>query len=69
LVFLDPPYDFAHYPLALAAAAACIKPTGQIYLEAAKAWSADELGALGLRVARHLKAGAVHAHLLQPAAA
>jgi len=68
LVFLDPPYDFAHYPLALAAAAACIKPTGQIYLEAAKAWGADELGAWGLRVARHLKAGAVHAHLLQPAA-
>jgi 16S rRNA (guanine(966)-N(2))-methyltransferase RsmD len=68
LVFIDPPYDFAHYPLALAAAAVCIKPTGQIYLEAAKAWSDEELGAWGLRVARHLKAGAVHAHLLQPAA-
>jgi len=68
LVFLDPPYDFAHYPLALAAAAACIKPTGHIYLEAAKAWSAEDVSAWGLRVARHLKAGAVHAHLLQPAA-
>ena len=68
LVFLDPPYDFAHYPLALAATAACIKPTGQIYLEAAKAWSAQDVSAWGLRVVRHLKAGAVHAHLLQPAA-
>ena len=68
LVFLDPPYDFAHYPLALAVAAACIKPTGQIYLEAAKAWSAQDVSAWGLRVVRHLKAGAVHAHLLQPAA-
>lgn len=68
LVFLDPPYDFAHYPLALASAAACIKPTGQIYLEAAKAWSAEDMSAWGLWLARHFKAGAVHAHLLQPAA-
>jgi 16S rRNA (guanine966-N2)-methyltransferase len=68
LVFLDPPYDFPQYPMALAAAAACIKPSGQIYLEAAKAWGADDVSAWGLRVVKHLKAGAVHAHLLQPAA-
>jgi 16S rRNA (guanine(966)-N(2))-methyltransferase RsmD len=68
LVLVDPPYDFPHYQLALAAAAACLKPTGQIYLEAAKAWSEQELSVFGLRLARHLKAGAVHAHLLQPAA-
>ena len=68
LVFLDPPYDFPQYPMALAAAAACIKPSGQIYLEAAKAWGAEDVSAWGLRIVKHLKAGAVHAHLLQPAA-
>lgn len=68
LVFLDPPYDFPQYPMALAAAAACIKPSGQIYLEAAKAWGDEDVGAWGLRVVKHLKAGAVHAHLLQPGA-
>ena len=40
----------------------------QIYLEAAKAWGDDDVSAWGLRVVKHLKAGAVHAHLLQPAA-
>ena len=68
VVFLDPPYDFPQYPMALSAAAACIKPFGQIYLEAAKAWRDEDVSALGLRVVKHLKAGAVHAHLLQPAA-
>jgi 16S rRNA G966 N2-methylase RsmD len=68
LVFLDPPYDFAQYPMALAAAAVCIKLSGQIYLEAAKAWGDEDVSAWGLRVVKHLKAGAVHAHLLQPAA-
>ena len=68
VVFLDPPYDFPQYPLALAAAAACLKPSGQIYLEAAKAWGDADVSAFGLCVSKHLKAGAVHAHLLLPAA-
>jgi 16S rRNA (guanine966-N2)-methyltransferase len=68
LVFLDPPYDFPQYPMALSAAAACIKPSGQIYLEAAKAWRDDDVQTWGLHVVKHLKAGAVHAHLLQPTA-
>ncbi len=68
LVLLDPPYNFPHYPIALSAALACLKPTGHVYLEAAKAWTEQDLSALGLRLTRHLKAGAVHAHLLQPAA-
>jgi hypothetical protein len=38
---------------------------GWIYLEAPVAWPAEALGALGLHSERHLKAGAVHAHLLQ----
>jgi hypothetical protein len=52
----------------LAAAQACIKPSGWVYLEAGKAWAEAELLALGWTLKRHLKAGAVHAHLLQRAA-
>jgi 16S rRNA (guanine(966)-N(2))-methyltransferase RsmD len=68
LVFLDPPYDFAHYDSALQSALACVKSSGFVYLESAKAWPEDRLLAAGWRLHRHLKAGAVHAHLLQPAA-
>jgi len=38
---------------------------GWVYLEAPVAWTAEALAALGLQCERHLKAGAVHAHLLQ----
>jgi len=38
---------------------------GWIYLEAPVQWPAEALAALGLQCERHLKAGAVHAHLLQ----
>jgi hypothetical protein len=41
---------------------------GLIYLEAPNAWADDELAPYGLVLARHLKAGAVHAHLLRRAA-
>ena len=68
LVFLDPPYDFPQYDRMLAAAKACIKDSGHVYLEAGKAWSEVDLAALGWRLQKHLKAGAVHAHLLQTAA-
>ncbi|MCX7268926.1 MAG: 16S rRNA (guanine(966)-N(2))-methyltransferase RsmD [Betaproteobacteria bacterium] len=68
LVFLDPPYDFPHYDSALQSARACLKPGGFVYLESAKAWPADTLLVAGWHLHRHLKAGAVHAHLLQPAA-
>ncbi len=40
-------------------------PTASVYLEAARRWADDELAALGLTLYRHLKAGVVHAHLLQ----
>ena len=40
-------------------------PGGAIYLEAPRRWSDEELAPLGLSVFRHLKAGAVHAHLLR----
>ena len=42
---------------------------GWVYLEAPRAWTEDELAPLGLRLHRHLKAGAVHAHLLRAATA
>ena len=66
LVLIDPPFanEEAFAP-ALAAAAACLAERGLIYLEAPRAWADAELAPWGLAVHRHLKAGAVHAHLLR----
>ncbi len=71
LVFLDPPFDQAAlFAPALQAAARALAPGGLVYLEAPRTWQdATELAALGLAPHRHLKAGAVHAHLLGLAAA
>jgi 16S rRNA (guanine(966)-N(2))-methyltransferase RsmD len=67
-VFLDPPFDNTTiYTGALSAAARAVRPGGVIYLEAARRWNDAEFAALGLAVFRHLKAGAVHAHLLRRA--
>ena len=44
-----------------------LRPGGVVYLEAARAWGDEELAPFGLSVYRHLKAGAVHAHLLRAA--
>ena len=68
LVLIDPPFDGPLFEPALQAAAHAVAPGGFIYLEAPRAWAAEELAPLGLAVHRHLKAGAVHAHLLQRAA-
>lgn len=64
LVLLDPPFDSALFLPALQAAVQALKPQGYIYLEAPTAWDAAALTPLGLALHRHLKAGAVHAHLL-----
>jgi 16S rRNA (guanine966-N2)-methyltransferase len=64
LVFLDPPFDAGLYETALAAAAAVLADNGLIYLEARAAWDDAKLATYGLALRRHLKAGAVHAHLL-----
>lgn len=65
LAFIDPPFgDDALFAPALRAAAAALAPQGFIYLEAASAWGEAELAPLGLALHRHLRAGAVHAHLL-----
>lgn len=68
LIFLDPPFDAALFDAALQAAARAVAPGGYIYLEAPSAWGDEQLTPLGLTLYRHLKAGAVHAHLLQPLA-
>ncbi|MEN9538375.1 MAG: Ribosomal small subunit methyltransferase [Pseudomonadota bacterium] len=65
LVFLDPPFDGPWFEPALRAAQAAVREGGWVYLEAPRAWAESELAALGLSLRRHLKAGQVHAHLLQ----
>ena len=67
LVFVDPPFDAQLFEPALRAAAAAVAPSGWVYLEAPVAWTDASLAPFGLCVHRHLKAGAVHAHLLRHA--
>ena len=69
LVLLDPPFDSDLFTPALQAAAQAVSAQGFVYLEAPRAWADEELAAWGLAVHRHLKAGAVHAHLLRRAVA
>ncbi len=64
LVFLDPPFDADLFDKAVAAAVPALAEQGLLYLEAPTAWSAAQAEAAGLAIQRHLKAGAVHAHLL-----
>lgn len=68
LIFLDPPFDAGLFEKALAAAAPALASEGLVYLEAPSAWGDPKLAPYGLAVARYLKAGAVHAHLLRRAA-
>jgi 16S rRNA (guanine(966)-N(2))-methyltransferase RsmD len=68
LVFLDPPFDADLFDKALAAALPALAPQGLVYLEAPTAWQGEALGRHGLEVLRHLRAGAVHGHLLRRAA-
>ncbi|MDE2418813.1 MAG: 16S rRNA (guanine(966)-N(2))-methyltransferase RsmD [Burkholderiales bacterium] len=69
LIFLDPPFDAPLFEPALAACARALSPEGLVYLEAPVHWTDEQLAPMGLAVQRHLKAGAVHAHLLRLAAA
>ncbi len=64
LVFVDPPFDAKVLESALAAAVPAIKADGWIYLEAPDAWDGRRLEPFGLALHKHLRAGAVHAHLL-----
>jgi len=65
LVFIDPPFDSDLFDAAVAGAACAVRASGFVYLEAPTLWVDDRLSACGLEVYRHLKAGAVHAHLLK----
>ncbi|MEY2993092.1 MAG: Ribosomal small subunit methyltransferase [Pseudomonadota bacterium] len=68
-VFLDPPFSQSEegvFERALSAAVKVISNRGWCYLEAPRAWSADELSGLGWTLTKHGKAGSVHFHLLEP---
>lgn len=60
LIFLDPPFERELFEAAWQRALPLLKPGGWLYLEAP---AQSGLQAPGLHLHRHLKAGAVHAHL------
>ena len=64
-IFLDPPFESPLFEGALQAAGRAVAPGGFVYLEAPIQWTDAQLENAGLQVHRHLKAGAVHAHLLK----
>ena len=68
LVFLDPPFAADLFDKALAAARPVLSAEGFVYLEAPSEWSGEALARHGLEVVRHMKAGAVHGHLLRAVA-
>lgn len=67
-LFLDPPFDAQLFDKALAAARPALAPDGYVYLEAPVRWDDAALQPHRLACVRHLKAGAVHGHLLRPVA-
>jgi len=68
LVFLDPPFDADLFDRALAAARPAVREGGFIYLEAPVEWNGEALARHRLERVRHMRAGAVHGHLLRTAA-
>ena len=69
LVFIDPPFESEAIVPALDAALRVVVEGGYIYLEAAHALPPHAAEERGLKVHRQSRAGAVHFHLLQRAAA
>lgn len=65
VVFIDPPFDSTLFEAAVQAAGRAVAADGFVYLEAPTLWTDAQLDAAGLTLHRHLKAGAVHAHLLK----
>jgi len=45
-----------------------VADSGFVYLEAATPWQGEALARHRLELVRHMKAGAVHGHLLRPVA-
>ncbi|MDO8448099.1 MAG: 16S rRNA (guanine(966)-N(2))-methyltransferase RsmD [Rhodoferax sp.] len=64
VVFVDPPFDSVLFEAAVQAAGRAVAQDGFVYLEAPTLWTDAQLESAGLKLHRHLKAGAVHAHLL-----
>ena len=64
LVLLDPPFDSALLPRALALAAPLVVDAGLLYVESAAALADPDLPA-GFALMRHGRAGLVHYHLLR----
>src|SRR3954471_20241140 len=67
-IFLDPPFDAGLFDKALALARPALVNEGFLYLEAPEAWRPEALAGHRLELVRHMKAGAVHGHLLRPVA-
>ena len=65
LVFIDPPFDSALVEPAVVAATRLVVPQGFVYVETGQALAPGPMAALGLRLHRQGRAGAVHFHLLQ----
>ncbi len=65
LVLLDPPFESTCFEKALQFAANAVVPEGWVYLEAPAHWTDEAVQACGLKPVKYMKAGAVHAHLLQ----
>jgi 16S rRNA (guanine(966)-N(2))-methyltransferase RsmD len=65
VVFIDPPYEAGLHAPALAAVAPLLAEGALLYVEADQALPAELLAAHGLSVLRELRAGKVHAHVLQ----
>ena len=68
LIFIDPPFESQLFEPALEAAGRAVAASGFVYLEATVKWTDEQLLPFNLALHRHLKAGAVHAHLLRRAA-
>lgn len=65
LVFVDPPYDAQLVARALTAVEPLLAPAALLYVEAAESIAPELLAAHHLELVRELRAGRVHAHLLQ----
>ena len=65
LVFIDPPFDAELVKPALALARRIVVPDGFVYVEAGQALQPEPLAALGFKLHRQSRAGAVHFQLLQ----
>ncbi len=65
LILIDPPFDAPLFEPALSGCSRALSPAGWVYLEAPSLWGEAQLAPLGLELYRHLRAGAVHAHLLR----